>query len=32
MEEKNAKTWPAKKPNIEKTLMGGWLTINMHGA
>jgi hypothetical protein len=21
--EENVKTWPAKKPNIEKTLMGG---------
>jgi hypothetical protein len=32
MEEENAETWPAKKPNIKKTLMGGRLAIDMHGA
>jgi hypothetical protein len=30
-EEQNIKTWPAKKPNIKKTLMGGRPTIDMHG-
>jgi hypothetical protein len=31
-EEQNIKTWPAKKPNIKKTLMGGRSAIDMHGA
>ncbi len=32
MEEQNIKTWPAKKPNIKKTVMRGRQTIDMHGA
>jgi hypothetical protein len=31
MKEKNIKRWFAQKSNIEKTLMGGWSTIDMHG-
>ncbi len=30
-EEENTKTWHAKKPNIKKILMGGWLAIDMQG-
>ncbi len=32
MEEKKVETWPTKKPNIRKTLIGGWSTIDMLGA
>jgi len=31
MEEQNVETWPTKKPNIKKTLMGGRLIIGMNG-
>ncbi len=29
--EENIETWLVKKSNVEKTLMGGWLAIDMHG-
>jgi len=31
MKEENVKTWLTKKLNIEKTVMGGQLVVNMHG-